>query len=100
MKEKIIEIKNLHVSFNKKQILNGINLTIYEGEIHAIMGPNGAGKSTLTHVICADPSYKVLSGAIYFKGENILKLSPEERSKLGIFASFQNQLRSTFTEKP
>ena len=67
---KIIEIKNLKVSFNKKKILDGINLSINEGEIHAIMGPNGAGKSTLTHVICADPAYEVLEGAIFFKGEN------------------------------
>ena len=82
-------IKDLHVAIDGKVILNGLNLEIGAGEIHAIMGPNGAGKSTLAKVLAGDPSYEVLSGKVTFEGQSILELDPEERSTLGLFMSFQ-----------
>lgn len=85
----MIEIKNLHVTVAGKDILKGLDLSVKAGEIHAIMGPNGAGKSTLSKVIAGDPSYEVVSGELWFKGQNILELAPEERAHLGLFISFQ-----------
>ena len=85
----MLEIKNLIVSINDKEILSGVNLNVKKGEIHAIMGTNGSGKSTLSKVLTGHPAYKVTSGDIFFEGENITHLSPEERSKLGIFLAFQ-----------
>lgn len=82
-------IQDLHVAIDGKVILNGVNLVINAGEIHAIMGPNGAGKSTLAKVLAGDPSYEVLSGKVTFEGQSILELDPEERSTLGLFMSFQ-----------
>ena len=76
MKEKILEIRNLHASIEGKQILNGVNLTINKGEIHALMGPNGSGKSTLSNIIMGHPKYNVSKGEILFNGENILELKP------------------------
>lgn len=87
---KVLEIKNLHVNVEDKEILKGIDLDIYEGKVHVIMGPNGAGKSTLTNSIMAHPKYEVIEGDIIFKGENINELSADERAKKGIFMSFQN----------
>jgi len=85
----ILEIKNLKASINNIEILRGLNLTINEGEIHAIMGPNGSGKSTFSKVIAGHPAYQVLSGEILFKGQNIINFEPDQRSHLGIFLAFQ-----------
>jgi len=82
-------IKNLHVSIEAKEILTGVDLTIKQGEIHAIMGPNGTGKTTLAYTLMGHPSYEVTSGEVWFKGQNILELKPEERSRLGLFLAFQ-----------
>ena len=87
--ENLIEIKNLHASIDGKEILKGIDLTVKPGEVHAIMGPNGSGKSTLSNVLVGHPAYTVTEGEIIYKGENLLALSPEERSHAGIFLSFQ-----------
>lgn len=84
-----IEIKNLHVSIEDKEILKGVNLTVEQGRIHAIMGPNGTGKSTLAYTLMGHPSYKVTEGEVFFKGQNVLELEPDERSRLGIFLAFQ-----------
>ena len=85
----ILEVKNLHVSINKNEILKNLNLKINQGEIHAIMGPNGSGKSTFSKVLAGHPAYSVLGGDIFFKGSSILDLEPEQRSHLGIFLAFQ-----------
>ena len=84
-----LEIKNLHVSIEDKEILKGLSLSINPGEIHAIMGPNGTGKSTLAYTLMGHPNYEVTGGEIWFKGENILELAPDERSRLGLFLAFQ-----------
>jgi Fe-S cluster assembly ATP-binding protein len=84
-----LEIKNLHVSIEDKEILKGLSLTIKQGEIHAIMGPNGTGKSTLAYTLMGHPNYTVTEGEILFKGENVLELEPDERSRAGIFLAFQ-----------
>jgi Fe-S cluster assembly ATP-binding protein len=85
----LIEIKNLFASIDGNPILQGINLTINEGEIHAIMGPNGSGKSTLAKILAGHPAYEVTSGEIWFKGQNLLEMEPEDRSYAGLFMSFQ-----------
>ena len=85
----MLTIDNLHVSIEGKAILNGINLNVRAGEVHAIMGPNGSGKSTLSAAIAGNESYDVVMGDILFKGENIIELAPEERAHKGIFLSFQ-----------
>lgn len=82
-------IKDLHVSIEGKEILKGLNLTIKQGEVHAIMGPNGTGKSTLAYTLMGHPSYTVTSGEVWFKGQNMLELEPDERSRAGIFLAFQ-----------
>jgi Fe-S cluster assembly ATP-binding protein len=82
-------IKNLHVGIEGKEILKGLDLTIKQGEIHAIMGPNGTGKSTLAYTLMGHPSYEVTEGEVWFDGENVLELEPDERSRLGIFLAFQ-----------
>lgn len=84
-----LDIRNLHVSIDGKEILTGLNLTIRKGEIHAIMGPNGTGKSTLAYALMGHPAYEVTEGEVWFKGENILELEPDERSRKGIFLAFQ-----------
>ena len=85
----MLTIDDLHVSIDGKAILNGINLDVRTGEVHAIMGPNGSGKSTLSASIAGNESYEVIKGDILFKGENIVELAPEERAHKGIFLSFQ-----------
>jgi Fe-S cluster assembly ATP-binding protein len=82
-------IHNLHVNIEGKPILNGVNLTIRQGEVHAIMGPNGTGKSTLANTLMGHPSYTVTEGEVIFEGQNILDLTPDARSRLGLFLAFQ-----------
>jgi Fe-S cluster assembly ATP-binding protein len=84
-----LEIKNLHVSIEGKEILKGLDLTVERGKVHAIMGPNGTGKSTLAYTLMGHPSYTVTEGEVFFKGQNVLELEPDERSRLGIFLAFQ-----------
>src|SRR5574341_2110263 len=84
-----LEIKDLHVSIDGKEILQGVNLIVKQGEIHAIMGPNGTGKSTLAYTLMGHPSYTVTKGEVIFKGQNVLELEPDERSRLGLFLAFQ-----------
>ena len=89
MKKEVLKIQNLHAEVEGKEILKGVNLVIYAGEIHAIMGPNGSGKSTLSNVLMGHPHYKITQGEILFKGESLLSLKPEERAKKGLFLAFQ-----------
>lgn len=86
---KMLEIKNLHAGIGDSQILNGLNLSVNTGEIHAIMGPNGSGKSTLAQVIAGHDDYQVSEGTVSFKGEDLLEYEPEERARRGIFLGFQ-----------
>ena len=86
---KLLEIKKLNVSIEKKKIIKGLNLDIKPGEIHALMGPNGSGKSTLASSIMGHPGYSIGSGLMKSQGKNIKSMSPEDRAKLGIFLSFQ-----------
>ncbi len=85
----MIKIKNLTVEVGDKQILNGLNLELKSGEVHAIMGPNGSGKSTLSYVLAGREGYKVTGGSIELDGINLLDLSPEERAVIGLFLAFQ-----------
>lgn len=85
----LLDIKNLHANINGKEILKGINLSVNKGEIHAIMGPNGSGKSTLSSVLVGNPDFEVTEGEVIYQGKDLLELSPEERSRDGIFLSFQ-----------
>ncbi len=85
----MLEIHDLHASIEGKEILQGINLTIREGEIHAIMGPNGAGKSTLGAVLAGHPAYEVTGGSVTFRGKDLLAMPPEQRAREGLFLSFQ-----------
>ena len=87
--EPILRIEDLHVSVDGKEILKGLNLTVNKGEVHALMGPNGSGKSTLAYVLMGHPKYQVTSGKIWYKGEDILALKPNERAKKGLFLAFQ-----------
>jgi Fe-S cluster assembly ATP-binding protein len=82
-------IRNLHVNVEGQEILKGLDLEINRGEIHAIMGPNGSGKSTLANTLMGHPAYEVTQGEIWFKGQNVVELSPDERSRLGLFLAFQ-----------
>ena len=85
----LLEIKDLHAGVEGKEILHVVNLSIRRGEVHAVMGPNGAGKSTLSAVLAGKPQFTVTSGSILFAGQDLLAMSPEERSWAGIFLSFQ-----------
>ena len=84
-----LDIKDLHVSINEKEIIKGLNLTLRQGEVHAIMGPNGTGKSTLAYTIAGHPNYTVTKGDILLDGKSILELEPDERSRAGLFLAFQ-----------
>lgn len=85
----VLEIKNLHVSIEDKEILKGVNLTMKTGEIHAIMGPNGTGKSTLSAAIMGNPNYEVTEGEILLDGENVLEMEVDERARAGLFLAVQ-----------
>ena len=88
----MLEVKDLYSSVSEKSILNGVNLNIKPGEVHAIMGPNGSGKSTLSYTLAGKPNYTVNSGDIIFENQSILEMLPEARAQLGIFLSFQHPL--------
>jgi Fe-S cluster assembly ATP-binding protein len=85
----MLEVKNLHAKIGDKEILKGINLTINDGETHAIMGPNGSGKSTLSAVLVGNPLYEVTEGEVWFNWKNLLEMKPEDRAHEGLFLSFQ-----------
>ena len=85
----MLEVRNLHATIAGKEILKGIDLTVNDGEVHAIMGPNGSGKSTLSAVLTGNPLYTVTEGTALFNGKNLLELKPEERACEGLFLSFQ-----------
>ena len=85
----LLEIKNLHVEIDGKKILNGLDLTVNAGEVHAIMGPNGSGKSTLAYVLAGKADYEVTDGEVLFNGENVLEMDPDERAAKGVFLAFQ-----------
>ena len=110
MKELLVEIKDLECKIGGQKILNGLNLQVNKGEVHAIMGPNGSGKSTLSSVLAGNDHYEVTNGSIHFLGEDITEISPEERSWKGLFLAFQypveipgvsniNFLRTALNEK-
>jgi len=85
----LLQIKNLHVSINGKEILKGVNLEVNKGEVHAIMGPNGTGKSTLASVVAGKEGYEVTQGEVLYNGKDILEMAPEVRAQEGVFLGFQ-----------
>ena len=85
----MLEIRNLHVSAEGKEILKGIDLKVSLGEVHSIMGPNGSGKSTLAHVLSGREGYDITAGEVYYKGQDLLDMAPEERAREGVFLAFQ-----------
>jgi Fe-S cluster assembly ATP-binding protein len=85
----LLEIKNLHAEIDGKKILNGLDLTLEKGKIHAIMGPNGSGKSTLAYVLAGQPDYEVTGGEVLLDGANVLDMAPDERAAKGLFLAFQ-----------
>ncbi len=84
-----LEVRNLHVSVGDKPILKGVDLTVKQGEVHALMGPNGSGKSTLANVLLGNPEYTVTGGQVIFDGKDVLDMEPDERSRAGLFLAFQ-----------
>src|SRR5262245_22532402 len=85
----VLEIRNLHVSVEDKPILRGVNLTVKQGEVHALMGPNGSGKSTLANALLGHPAYEITAGQVIFEGQDLLEMEPDERSRAGLFLAFQ-----------
>ena len=85
----LLEVKNLNVEVGGKKILNGIDLTVNDGEVHAIMGPNGSGKSTLSYVLAGKDDYEVTGGEVTYNGQNLLEMSPDQRAVAGVFLAFQ-----------
>jgi Fe-S cluster assembly ATP-binding protein len=85
----LLRIDNLHVRVDGRDILNGLNLAVGTGEVHAIMGPNGSGKSTLAHVLAGRPGYDITAGTVLYQGRDLLALAPEERARAGLFLGFQ-----------
>ena len=86
---KVLRVQNLHVSIGGKEILRGVDLTLRQGEIHALMGPNGSGKSTLSYALMGHPNYEVTAGSITLDGADLLALEPDLRAKAGLFLAFQ-----------
>ncbi len=82
-------VKNLHVNVEGREILKGVELVVKQGQIHALMGPNGTGKSTLAYALMGHPNYEVTAGEVWFKGQNILEMEADARSRLGVFLAFQ-----------
>ena len=97
MSKALLEIQNLHVRVEEKEILHGVDLAVGQDETHVLMGPNGTGKSTLGYAITGNPTYSVTSGSIIFNGEDITELPVNERAKKGIFLSFQTFRTIIFT---
>jgi Fe-S cluster assembly ATP-binding protein len=89
MDKPLLEVRGLRASAGEKEILRGIDLTVYPGEVHAVMGPNGSGKSTLAQVIAGHPAFEVTAGEVVYDGQNLLDLEPEERAQAGVFLAFQ-----------
>ena len=89
MSKVLLEVKGLRVAVGGTEILRGVDLTIREGEVHAIMGPNGSGKSTLAQVLAGHPAYTVLAGTATYDGKDLLDMDPEERAREGVFLAFQ-----------
>ena len=85
----LLEIRGLKATVADREILRGIDLTVNEGEVHAVMGPNGSGKSTLAQVLAGHPAYEVTAGEVRYKGEDLLEMEPEERAQRGVFLAFQ-----------
>src|ERR1700712_4022569 len=85
----LLEVKDLQVRVEEREILHGLTLTVNAGQVHAIMGPNGSGKSTLSHVIAGKPGYEVTGGQVLFKGEDLLEMAPDVRAAKGVFLAFQ-----------
>ena len=92
MRDRLLEVKDLHVEAAEKEILHGVNLSLGRDETHVLMGPNGTGKSTLGYAITGNPAYRVTGGSILFEGEDITDMPVNERARRGIFLSFQNPL--------
>ncbi len=88
----LLEIENLHVEIDGKEILKGLDLTVKAGEVHAIMGPNGSGKSTLAYVLAGKEAYEPTAGEVRFDGENLFDMKPDERAARGLFLAFQYPL--------
>ena len=88
----LLEIRNLQVEIEDQQILNGLDLAVNAGEVHAIMGPNGSGKSTLAYVLAGKPDYTVIDGEVLFDGQDMLEMDPDERAAKGLFLAFQYPL--------